>query len=176
MRVPFVDRLGPPLLDRLTLAINHVLFDEPIAMQRLQRHAGRRLQPSLVGLPRVLPQPGPAVWIITPAGLLEVDDSADPEVDLRITVDVGDPMRWLRRGGGLPDGAVTVAGDADLAGSVNWLIENLRWDLERDLARWIGDAPAHQLAGWLTRAADGLSGAMRGSSARSGPPATRRSP
>jgi len=39
-----------------------------------------------------------------------------------------------------------VHGDVALAAEVSWLAENLRWDIEDDLARVIGDAPAHQLA------------------------------
>lgn len=39
-----------------------------------------------------------------------------------------------------------------LAADVNWLIEHVRWDLEEDLSRLIGDAPAHTL-GQIGRAA-----------------------
>jgi ubiquinone biosynthesis protein UbiJ len=28
---------------------------------------------------------------------------------------------------------------------VNWLVDNVRWDLEEDLSRVIGDVPAHAL-------------------------------
>jgi ubiquinone biosynthesis protein UbiJ len=33
-----------------------------------------------------------------------------------------------------------------LAAEVNWLADHVRWDLEEDLARVIGDVPAHTLA------------------------------
>ncbi len=39
-----------------------------------------------------------------------------------------------------------VEGDAAFATDVNWLIENLRWDVEDDLARLVGDAPAREIA------------------------------
>jgi ubiquinone biosynthesis protein UbiJ len=29
---------------------------------------------------------------------------------------------------------------------VNWLIENLRWDMQEDLAGIVGDAPAREIA------------------------------
>ncbi|NCP41435.1 MAG: hypothetical protein GW848_13215, partial [Rhodoferax sp.] len=33
-----------------------------------------------------------------------------------------------------------------LAAEVNWLTEHVRWDIEEDLARLIGDVPAHTLS------------------------------
>jgi ubiquinone biosynthesis protein UbiJ len=33
-----------------------------------------------------------------------------------------------------------------LAAEVAWLADNLRWDIEEDLARVLGDVPAHALA------------------------------
>jgi ubiquinone biosynthesis protein UbiJ len=42
--------------------------------------------------------------------------------------------------------AVRIAGDVQLAADVNWLVDHVRWDLEEDLARVLGDAPAHMLA------------------------------
>jgi len=44
-----------------------------------------------------------------------------------------------------------------LAAEVNWLIDHVRWDAEEDLARLIGDAPAHTLA----QAARQTMGALR---------------
>ncbi len=32
-----------------------------------------------------------------------------------------------------------------LAAYVNWLVDHVRWDVEDDLARIVGDAPAHTL-------------------------------
>ena len=39
-----------------------------------------------------------------------------------------------------------VEGDAAFATEVNWLIENLRWEVQDDLARLVGDAPAREIA------------------------------
>jgi ubiquinone biosynthesis protein UbiJ len=38
---------------------------------------------------------------------------------------------------------IRIEGDVQLAAEVNWLIDHVRWDAEEDLARLIGDAPAH---------------------------------
>jgi ubiquinone biosynthesis protein UbiJ len=40
---------------------------------------------------------------------------------------------------------VQVEGDAALAGDVQWLVANLRWDIEADLADVIGPMAAHEL-------------------------------
>jgi ubiquinone biosynthesis protein UbiJ len=48
--------------------------------------------------------------------------------------------------------AVDVRGDVQFAAEVAWLAENVRWDAEEDLSRWIGDAPAHTLANMARRA------------------------
>jgi ubiquinone biosynthesis protein UbiJ len=42
--------------------------------------------------------------------------------------------------------AVHIEGNVQLAAEVNWLVEHVRWDLEEDLARVIGDVPAHTLS------------------------------
>lgn len=36
--------------------------------------------------------------------------------------------------------AVSIEGDVQLAAEVAWLVDNLRWDVEEDLSRLIGDA------------------------------------
>jgi ubiquinone biosynthesis protein UbiJ len=41
--------------------------------------------------------------------------------------------------------AIQIVGDVQLASEVNWLIENVRWDVEEDLSRIVGDAPAHAM-------------------------------
>ncbi|MEO6625830.1 MAG: hypothetical protein ABIN37_13525, partial [Burkholderiaceae bacterium] len=41
-------------------------------------------------------------------------------------------------------------GDVQLAAEVNWLVDHVRWDIEEDLARIVGDAPAH-IVGMLAR-------------------------
>ena len=48
----------PALLQRLTLLLNHVLAAEPVAVQRLGPHAGKRLHIELVDWPSLLRWPG----------------------------------------------------------------------------------------------------------------------
>jgi ubiquinone biosynthesis protein UbiJ len=43
--------------------------------------------------------------------------------------------------------AVRIEGDVQLAAEVNWLIDHVRWDIEEDLARLMGDARPYVGAG-----------------------------
>ena len=58
--------------------------------------------------------------------------------------------------------AVRVEGDVQLAADVNWLVDHLRWDIEEDVARVIGDAPAHALGQAVREAARVLRQFVRG--------------
>ena len=52
--------------------------------------------------------------------------------------------------------SVRIEGDVQLAAEVNWLVDHVRWDIEEDLARILGDAPAHALGQAARRAAEAL--------------------
>ena len=52
--------------------------------------------------------------------------------------------------------AVNIEGDVQLAAEVAWLVDNLRWDVEEDLARVIGDGPAHTVASVARQVASAL--------------------
>ena len=138
--------LAPAVMERLTLAINHVLAGEPAATARLQPHAGRTIELVLAGWPSLLPAPPSMAFRVTPAGLVEwcgIDRTDAP--DLGVRVDAANPALLLARAliGETP--SVDIDGDVGLAGDVNWLTQNLRWDVEADLERVVGPAAAHQL-------------------------------
>ena len=122
---------------RLVLLINHVLMQEPQAQERLARR-----QASVIQVRWALFE---LHWLITPAGLLE---RADPQrtPDLVLSLDGHTPLQVLRQvlEGQRPP--VQIEGDVQLAAEVAWLADNLRWDIEEDLARVLGDVPAHALA------------------------------
>ena len=40
---------------------------------------------------------------------------------------------------------VAIEGDAALAEVASWMMKNLRWDIQDDVARWMGTAPAEML-------------------------------
>jgi ubiquinone biosynthesis accessory factor UbiJ len=116
---------GTAVMERATLLFNHVLSSEAVATERLRAHTGRCIRLQFEGWPALLPAWPSTAFRITPAGLLEwLRDGADAEAGLQVTID---------------------AGDAALASDVNWLFDNLRWDLVDDLEHLVGPAAAHQL-------------------------------
>jgi ubiquinone biosynthesis protein UbiJ len=117
--------------------INHVLGSEPWAMGQLAKHAGKSI---LLQLPL-----GDLSCEITPAGLLHVLKDADSpsltlEVSSKALNDLAGSSGSLRE---QAFKAVKITGDADLAQLIGRLAGQLRWEYEEDLARIVGDAPAH---------------------------------
>mgnify|MGYP007082916736 FL=1 len=51
---------------------------------------------------------------------------------------------------------IRIEGDVQLAAEVNWLIDHVKWDVEEDLSRIIGDAPAHMVAQKAKKVVDAL--------------------
>ena len=105
--------------------------------------AVQELQQRLVLLLNHVLQQEPAA--ITPAGLLDLADAA-AQPDLSIVLADEAPLDIARR---LMQGekpTVHIEGDVQLAAEINWLADHVRWDLEEDLARLLGDVPAHLLA------------------------------
>jgi ubiquinone biosynthesis protein UbiJ len=128
--------LAPAVMDRLTLVINHVLSGETVATERLKVHAGRSVELLPTGWPSLLPQPPLLAFRITAAGLLEwCGPERGGAPDLAVRLDSSNPALLLARAllGELPP--VEIDGDAALAADVNWLMQNLRWDVAADLER-----------------------------------------
>lgn len=157
--------LAPALMERLVLVVNHVLGSEPAATQRLQAHDGRVIELRMQGWPPLLPAPPMLAFKVTPAGMLEwrgTDAAVDP--DLLVRVDASNPLLLMARAMAGDKPSVAIDGDAQLAGDVNWLLENLRWDVAADLDRLLGPTvayPMHRLGSALAR---GLRTALQGAS------------
>ena len=135
----------PALQARLVLLVNHVLSREPAAMQRLRPHAGRRVRIEAEGAPPWLPALPAGLVLVTPAGLFELDEGATAVPDLQLRLILPDPREALAvLAGGLPP-RVQIEGDAGLAADIHWLVDNLRWDVEADLADAVGPAMAHRV-------------------------------
>lgn len=138
--------LAPAVAERLTLVINHVLAGEPVAAERLRPHAGRCLSLTLTGWPRLLPPPPALAWRVTPAGLLDWCGMQGAEApDLAVRLDASNPALLIARALGGEPPEVQIDGDAQLAGDVNWLLQNVRWDVAADLERLFGPVVAQQL-------------------------------
>jgi len=158
--------LAPALMERLVLVVNHVLSAETAATRRLQAHQGRVIELQMQGWPSLLPAPPTLAFRITPAGRLEWIGGANTVVDadLLVRVDASNPLLLMARAMAGDKPAVAIDGDAQLAGEVNWLLENLRWDVAADLDRLFGPTvayPMHRLGSALAR---GLRTALQGAS------------
>lgn len=157
--------LAPALAERLTLVINHVLGSESVATQKLRPHAGRTLSLALNQWPGLLPAPPALAWRVTPAGLLEwcgAEGVAAP--DLHVQIDAANPAALLARAVAGTPPAVQIDGDAQLAGDVNWLLQNLRWDVAADLERLFGPGPAQTLHRVGATLATALRAGLKGAS------------
>ena len=131
---------------RIVLLLNHVLMQEPQAMERLARQKDSVVRMQWRDLTFMV--------VVTPAGLLDVA-AADAHTDLSLVITEESPFAIAQSlmAGNKP--AVRIEGDVQLAADVSWLIDHVRWDLEEDLARLMGDAPAHgimQAAGAMAQA------------------------
>lgn len=149
--------LGTAAMERITLLLNHVLRSEPVATARLTPHAGRSIQVVWTGWPQLLPAPPLVAFLVTPAGMLEwCEDQPPLDADLRLTIDARNPAKmafqWL--GGQRPE--VGIDGDAAFAADISWVMQNVRWDIQDDLARIVGDGPAHELAKFGQMLSSGL--------------------
>jgi ubiquinone biosynthesis protein UbiJ len=168
---PWLQPLAGAAVSRLALLANHVLASEPAATERLKPFAGRVLEMQLRQWPAVLPPWPPLVFRITAAGLLEwaeaeaeaeAETPAQAAADLTVSVDASNPalLAWQGMASlwGQPKPAIEVAGDAALAAEVNWLAENLRWDVADDLQRILGPGPALAFSQWAKGAAQAIRG------------------
>jgi ubiquinone biosynthesis accessory factor UbiJ len=150
--------LGQAVVERLTLLVNHVLSSEPVATQRMRAHAGCVIGLQFEGWPALLPPLPATAFRVTKAGLLEWCGAEVPtEPDLRVSIDASNPALAMAQALGGTRPQVDVAGDAAFATDLNWLFDNLRWDVQDDLARIVGQAPAREIA----RVAGGIAAGMR---------------
>jgi len=118
----------------LTAAINHLLSRQPVLRHKLSMHAGKVacidvgfIQLSLA---------------VASDGLLE---SANAEPSVTITIKPADLPQIL----GNIDRAfsyVSISGDADLARTISEVANGLQWEVEEDLAPWVGDIAALRIA------------------------------
>jgi ubiquinone biosynthesis accessory factor UbiJ len=130
------DWLMHEIKQRLVLLLNHVLQQEPEAMQRLQRKKGQVASMEFGKIAMKL--------VATPAGLIDqADASAPPDLSIKVLDDNPLVLAQTLLRGDKP--RMEISGDVMLAAEVNWLVDHVRWDVEEDLSRIMGDVPAHGL-------------------------------
>lgn len=120
----------------IVATLGHLLARESWARERLRPHAGAVVRieggPLAIGLR------------IDEHGLLLASEAA-AEPDVMLTLPADAPLRLLLDRQSLFAG-IRLAGSADIAEALAFVFRNLRWDVEEDLARVVGDIPARRLS------------------------------
>lgn len=117
------------------LAVNHLLAQASWARARLVPYAGHVAQISL--------PPFEAAFLVLDDGLLAAPaEDATPEV--RIVLPATAPLLALQ-GKDAVMHAARLEGSANFAEALGFVIRNLRWDVEEDLSKVVGDIAAHRL-------------------------------
>ena len=132
---------------RLVLFLNHVLMQEPQAMERMVRQSGR--------VARVQWRQFSLALLVTPAGLFNLAET-DSAPDLCLEVLDTNPIALAQAALRGDKPGIRIEGDVQLAADLQWLADNVSWDVEEDLARVIGDVPAHTLANLARTAAQAV--------------------
>ena len=115
-------------------ALNHLLDAAPWARDRLVPFAGKK-----------------ATFVMSPlrlsvqvqvGGLFVAADGEAADVDITLPLD---PLLGMQGKDALMRQA-RVSGSADFADALRFVLQNLRWDFEEDLSRFVGDIAAHRIA------------------------------
>jgi len=120
--------------NRIVLFLNHVLKQEPLARERLRRQCGKSVEIRWNHVQfRVS---------FSAAGLIQLDmvqSSSTGVADLLLHINEPSGLQIVQQ---LLEGEkppIRIEGDVQLAAEVNWLIDHVRWDVEADLSRILGD-------------------------------------
>lgn len=128
-------------------AVNHVLGQADWARERLAGFAGRSA--------RIAMPPFDTFVVVLDNGYISSPNSADSEeselaADVTINLPANAPLLFLQ---GLPVlmRAVKLSGSVDFAETLSFVIKNLKWDVEDDLSKVVGDIAAHRLVEGVKR-------------------------
>lgn len=118
-------------------AVNHLLRGASWSAPRLKVHAGKtalfHVKPLSTTVLTVLDSGEVAAAAPDPAAAA-ASFTLSPALAMRIAA--GDSRAWDE---------VSVNGDADFAADIAYLAKNLRWEVEEDLSRVVGDIAAHRI-------------------------------
>jgi ubiquinone biosynthesis protein UbiJ len=130
-----------PLAQTALSALNHVLRQQQWARDRLRAHVGRTVR-IVVATPL---GPVSSDARIAEAGTLEVAEVESPTVTLSLTPSIDALFGVLRDGARGLSGHLKVDGDVMVAAAIGEIAQHLRWDVEEDLSRVVGDRVAHRM-------------------------------
>lgn len=130
-------RAEPPVLSSIFVAapINHVLRGESWALRRLVPFAGKTAAFDLLPFSFSLTvRDDGEVAASTPGVVPDASFRLSPPAAMRILA--GDQAAYDE---------VVVSGNVEFAQAVEFVVRNVRWDVEEDLSRVFGDALAHRM-------------------------------
>jgi ubiquinone biosynthesis protein UbiJ len=134
-----------PFLDGLFRQLSNGLKPPPWLVDEMQRRLVLMLNHVL------MQEPQAQARLVRQAGRAT---SAMPDLTLTLTEESPWQLAQAAARGDKPP--VRIAGDVQFAAEINWLVDHVRWDLEEDLSRLMGDAPAHAIGQGLHRMAEAL--------------------
>ena len=143
--LPFLPGLFTSPLDALPAAINHLLAAEPWARAQLVPHVGKTLH--------VVVQPFTIRLTVAPDASVVRASMTEP-ANTTVTLPYSALPRVLVGGPEAAMREVRLDGDAEFAQVVSNLARNLRWDVEEDLSKVVGDAASHHVVTAAQRARD----------------------
>lgn len=122
-----------PFTQLAVRVLNHLIKGELWAQERLRAHAGARILIE-AGLPIRLQ--------LDDCGLfLPGNAASDPDVSITLPSDIVPRLLFERD---KLFSSVKLGGSADIAESLAFVLRNLNWDVEADLAMVVGDIVAHR--------------------------------
>ena len=116
--------------------INHLLAEEQWAREKLASFAGKRVRVTAPGLPDL-------TFTVCADGMIE-STKGDGDPDLTVALSPAALAKLMQRDESVLQ-TVSFTGDAELAGALQFLFRHLRWEIEEDLSRVVGDAAAHRI-------------------------------
>lgn len=117
-------------------ALSHLLESEEWARDRLRPFAGRLIRIEFGGLT--------GGFLVSRDGTLA--DASDRALDADVVIQIpSEAVAKLPEGLAGLFGAARISGSAELAEAFGFVLRNLRWDAEADLARLVGDIAAHRI-------------------------------
>lgn len=121
----------------LARLLNRVLRDYPLARERLAAHGGKTIAMTV----------GPASGRLRVTSAGEVEPVGEGATDdAAVSFDI--PLSLLPKLAAADDSAyhaVKFSGDSELAALLSELVRNLKWDVEEDLSKLVGDVAAHRI-------------------------------
>ena len=125
-------------LNTILKALNHLIAQESWASQLLRKHIGKTIC-------LVLPMKQATLVVNNEARFSLAADAASREANVTLTIGSEFFKAYVAGGKDAAAQHVKLSGDVDLAHAMGKLASQLRWDLEEDLSKFIGDAMAHRI-------------------------------